>query len=64
MKTIQERVELMRKEIDAGVEYAEALRRMNATPIVDDDYPEMRFRYNSAARRLIDAFRANGKLLL
>ena len=55
-------IERMNAELDAGAEYAKQLRRHNMTPPVDDDYPQIRFEYEQAARSLIAAFKANGRL--
>ena len=37
--------------------------RTRATPVVDDDYPEVRFGYEQALRSFVDAMRANGRRL-
>lgn len=55
-------IALMNAELDAGIEYAKQLRRHNMTPVVDDDYPQVRFEYDQACRALIDAFKANGRI--
>lgn len=39
------------------------IKAYNALPaIVDDDYPEMRHRYESCMKDFIDAIRKNGRL--
>lgn len=55
-------VDLMNRELNAGAEYVKQLRRHNMTPVVDDDYPQIRFEYDQAVRSLIAAFRANGRI--
>lgn len=37
-------------------------KRIQLTPIVDDDYPSVRHDYESAMRGLIDAIKANGRI--
>jgi hypothetical protein len=54
-------MELMRKEFDAGDAYAEALRRHNSTPVIDDDYPEVRHEYEGKLHGLIEAMIKNGR---
>lgn len=54
-------MKLQREEFDAADEFAKRLRILNQTPIVDDDYPEMRHRYESALAQLIAAMKANGR---
>jgi hypothetical protein len=49
-------------EFDAVGELAEQYRRIQLTPIVDDDYPEVRHHYESAMRCLVRAIKANGRL--
>lgn len=56
-----DRFALQNKEFDAVVELAKQMRRIELTPIVDDDYPEVRHCYESAVRSLIAAFKANGR---
>lgn len=51
----------MRAEFDAAESFANALGRLNATPIVDDDYPEMRHGYEAALGQLIEAMKANDR---
>jgi len=53
--------ETQRKEFDAADEFAKQLKRHNATAVVDDDYPEVRFQYESALAGLMDAMKNNGR---
>lgn len=52
-----------RAEFDAADEFARQLRRHNQTPIVDDDYPEVRHCYERALAQLIAAMKANGRFV-
>lgn len=49
-------------EFDAVADLAEQYRRITCTPIVDDDYPEVRHHYESAMHRALRAIIANGRL--
>ncbi len=49
-------------EFDAVDALAKQWRRIQMTPVVDDDYPEVRHGYESAMRTLIDAIRKNGRI--
>lgn len=55
----REGIARQRAEFDAVSALAEQWRRLSLTPIVDDDYPEVRHYYESAMRTLIDALRIN-----
>lgn len=55
-------MELQRAEFDAADEFAKQLTRHNRTPVVDDDYPEVRSAYEGALHRFIRAMQANGRL--
>lgn len=57
----QDRMALMRAEFDAADKLAEQLRRHNMTPVVDDDYPEVRHNYESALAAFLEAMKANGR---
>jgi hypothetical protein len=48
-------------EFDAAIEFAKAVRAIEMTPIVDDDYPEVRHRYEGALKTLLLACKANGR---
>lgn len=48
-------------EFDAADAFAKALRAHNSTAVVDDDYPEVRHRYESALANLIAAMKVNGR---
>lgn len=50
------------KEFDAVERLLKEWRRLQMTPVVDDDYPEVRHYYESAMRDLIDAIRNNGRI--
>jgi len=55
-------MELQKAEFDAVAELAKQYRRITMTPIVDDDYPEVRHGYEGAVRGVIEAFKANGRI--
>jgi hypothetical protein len=57
-----DRIELQNVEFRAARALAEALRIHDTVAVVDDDYPEVRHKYESAVRTLIDAFRGNGRI--
>jgi hypothetical protein len=59
---MQDKMQTQRDEFDAAEAFAKALERHNATPIVDDDYPEVRHAYEGALARLIEALKANNRL--
>lgn len=59
----ENRMELQTKEFDAADAFAKALRALNLTPIVDDDYPQVRRRYEHALEQLLVACAANGRWL-
>lgn len=50
-----------RKEFQAGDQLAKQLRRLSFTPVVDNDYPEVRHDYETALSSLIDAMKENGR---
>lgn len=60
--TIEERMQLQSNEFDAVAKLSEEYRRITFTPVVDDDYPEVRSDYEMALSQLIVALRANGRL--
>lgn len=55
-------IALQNAEFEAARRVADALRAHDMTGVVDDDYPEVRHKYDNAMRSLIDALRANGRL--
>jgi hypothetical protein len=57
-----ERFERQKAEFNAADRLATELRRLQMTPIVDDDYPEVRHDYESAVRSFLEACKANGRL--
>lgn len=57
------RMELQRAEFDAADALCKAVRAHSLTPVVDDDYPEVRHRYESALRDFLAACAANGRTL-
>lgn len=55
------RIELQNAEFDALVALTKAYN--NLPPVVDDDYPEMRARYETALRTFMFALEANGRMI-
>lgn len=55
------RLALQNKEFDACAKLARQFGRLQMTPPVDDDYPEVRHCYESALRSFIEAMRENGR---
>jgi hypothetical protein len=49
-------------EFTAAQLFADALRAHDLTPVIDDDYPAVRFRYEQAAAMLIKTFIDNGRI--
>lgn len=56
------RIETQNAEFKAVDELAKQWRRIQMTPPVDDDYPEVRHDYEGAVRGAMAAFKANGRL--
>ncbi len=56
------KMELQSAEFDAVNQLGVAYRRLTMTPVVDDDYPEMRHYYESALNNLITALRKNKRI--
>lgn len=54
-------IETQTAEFDAVKELARQMRRIELTPIVDDDYMEVRTDYETAVQAVMDAFAANGR---
>lgn len=50
-------------EFDAMADLAKAWNGITMTPIVDDDYPEVRHRYEGALRTFLKACEANGRAI-
>lgn len=55
--TTEDRMRTQRNEFDAVLELVNAYNGL--APIVDDDYPETRYRYESALVELLKAMEAN-----
>lgn len=60
-ETQMDRLQLQKDEFDRLDDLVKAYRVL--PPVVDDDYPEMRFRYEAALRDFIFALEANGRLV-
>lgn len=55
------RMAAQNKEFDACAKLTEQYRRITLTPVVDDDYSEVRHFYESALRDFIDALQDNDR---
>jgi len=58
----KDKMQTQKNEFDKVAELAKQYRRIEFTPIVDDDYPEVRRDYERAVRDVIDAFRENERI--
>ena len=58
--TSDAKFKLQTAEFDAAAHLSEQYRRLTLTPIVDDDYPQVRFEYDQAVRCFLEACAANG----
>lgn len=58
---IEASMKLQRAEFDAVKNLADRYHAVTLTPIVDEDYPEVRHYYEGAVLRVLDAFRENGR---
>jgi hypothetical protein len=63
VQTALERMKPQSDEFDAMSKLADAWRAITMTPIVDDDYPEVRHRYEGALRDFLRACKANGRTM-
>jgi hypothetical protein len=62
-KEQDKRIALQSAEFNAMEELAKHWRRIQATPTVDDDYPEVRHGYEGALRGFLAACKANGRAM-
>jgi hypothetical protein len=62
MSNIFDRLELQNKEFDAVGKLSKAYKTCISVPVVDDDYPEVRYNYECALEDTIAAFRGNGRI--
>jgi hypothetical protein len=60
---VQDRIETQSTEFRACNELGEHMARIRVTPIVDDDYPQVRHGYESALRAFLRACKANGRTM-
>lgn len=56
-----DKMQLQNAEFDAANRFSKATTRLFATPVVDDDYPEVRHGYEAALSGLLAAVSANGR---
>ena len=62
MSVSDEKMELQSKEFDAMDKLAKEWKRLQMTPVVDDDYGMVRHDYEGALRHFIEALGANNRL--
>lgn len=60
-ESIDNMMKLQSAEFDALTKLCASYKVLQSTPIVDDDYPEMRHYYESALQGFIRALRDNGR---
>jgi len=60
---ILKRMELQSKEFAAANEFSKALKNHNQVAVIDDDYPEVRHRYEGALAELLKAMKDNGRFV-
>lgn len=58
-----ERFKRQKEEFDAAERLAAAYRVITWTAIVDDDYPEVRHKYEAAVHTFLKACKANGRTM-
>src|SRR5579863_8864575 len=63
-KSMDDCMDLQGKEFDAAAEFVKHHRRITMTAVVDDDYPEVRYGYDSALRALMRVALANRPTLI
>ena len=57
-------LDLQNKEFDAVEKLSKIYKdTIQSVAIVDDAYPEARFKYEGAVRDLVEAFKANGRIV-
>lgn len=61
--SLMKRLALQKAEFDAADAFAKEVRRIQLTPVVDDDYPAVRECYEFALMRLIQALKKNGRFV-
>jgi len=61
MLDVKNAIALQNAEFDALTALALRWTALRATPVVDDNYPEQRYYYESALRTFISALKANGR---
>lgn len=60
--SVDDRIETQRAEFNAVSVLSEQYRRITMTPVVDDDYPEVRYDYERAVCQLIEALKRNKRI--
>lgn len=60
---MDDRIDTQSAEFDAIERLTKAWKALQMTPIVDDDYPEMRHYYESALHKFLSACKENGRTI-
>lgn len=60
-KVMLDSMESQRKEFDAAESFAQQLSRLQMTPVIDDDYPQVRHEYEGALAAFIESMKENGR---
>lgn len=61
-KTVTVKLDKQNAEFDALTKLAAQWETLSRVPVVDDDYPAVRHRYEGALKDFINAMRANGRI--
>lgn len=59
----EQRMKTQNDEFDAVDRLAKKWKLLQSTPVVDDDYPEVRHYYEGAVRDFLAACKANGRTM-
>lgn len=57
------RLDQQKAEFDAADKLAVAMHNISVTPVVDDDYPQVRHLYESALADLLRSMKENGRFV-
>jgi hypothetical protein len=63
MAEMRDGIALQNAEFDALENLTRQWRRIQMTPVVDDDYPEVRHGYEGALASFLSACKANGRTM-
>lgn len=63
LKQTRRLIKMQNKEFDAADAFAKTLKAHNNTSVVDDNYPNVRFRYELALTNLLEAMKENNRFV-